>query len=61
MYQHAMAASLSTGTWQVVIAWYSFANQRTIWTMPTINIPAESYDHAIAIADAVNSGKVEHN
>lgn len=58
MRQFAQAASLSRDTTQVVISWIDELSHLTIWTMPTINIPAENLDHAFRIAEAINSGLV---
>lgn len=49
----AMAAALHTDTWQVVFM-YRDENGRTIWDMPSWNIPVDSLNHAFAVADAFN-------
>ena len=54
MRQFAQAASLTSGLFHVVITWQDDSG-RTIWTLPSINIPAASMEHAFRIADAINA------
>lgn len=58
--QHATAASLSAGTFAVVITWCEAETRRTVWTMPSVNIPAADLDHAWRMADAINSAIVSN-
>jgi hypothetical protein len=54
MKQVATAGSLSSGFYHVIITWQD-ANGKTLWDMPSINLPAKSLGHAIRVADAFNA------